>query len=461
MNLAAAPVAPLSGHSLLIFLLQVLLLLGLAFGLGRLANKVGLPAIVGELLAGVLVGPSLLGWAWPSLSGWLLPRNAEQMHLLDAAGQLGVLLLVGVCGSHLDLRMLRRRRLTAARISGAGLLIPLGLGVALGFAFPGSLVPTGVDRGTFALFVGVAMCVTAIPVLAKTLADMRMTHRDVGQLALAAGLIDDAIGWFLLSIVSAMATIGLATGDVVRSVSFLVGFVAFAFVVARPLIRKVMQLADRTGTPGATSAVTVLVVIGGAAITQAMHMESVFGAFVAGILVGAPGAASQEKLAPLRTVTLWVLAPIFLASAGLRMDLTTLLDGTTALAALVMLVIAILGKFAGAYIGARASRLTRWEALAIGSGMNSRGVVEVIIAMTGLRLGVLNTATFTSVVLVAIVTSLMAPPMLRYAMGKVEHREHELLRLAEQEAWATRPTLVHSAPAEEGSQHQQQLPRAA
>jgi Kef-type K+ transport system membrane component KefB len=343
--------------------------------------------------------------------------------------------------------MLRRRRMTAARISGAGLLIPLGLGIALGFLFPDSLVPSTVDRGVFALFVGVAMCVTAIPVLAKTLADMRMTHRDVGQLALAAGLIDDAIGWFLLSVVSAMATIGLTTGQLSASVGYLIGFVLFAFVVARPVVRKLMQLASRSQHAGATVAVTVLVVLAGAATTQAMHMEAVFGAFVAGILVGSPGAADQRKLAPLRTVVLWVLAPIFLATAGLRMDLTTLADGTTALAALVMLVVAIVGKFTGAYLGARASRLSRWEGLAIGAGMNARGVVEVIIAMAGLRLGVLTTETYTAVVLVAIVTSLMAPPLLRLAMSRVDQKEHEMLRLAEQEAWATPAVPAPAVPA--------------
>lgn len=445
MTVAAAPIAPLGGHALLVFILQVLLLLGLAFVLGRLANRVGLPAIVGELLAGVLVGPSLLGWVAPGLSGWLLPQQAEQMHLLDAAGQIGVLLLVGVCGTHLDLRALRRRRMTAARISLGGLLIPLALGVGLGFAFPATLIPSGVDRGVFALFLGVAMCVTAIPVLAKTLADMRMTHRDIGQLSLAAGLIDDAVGWFLLSVVSAVATVGLAAGDVGRSVAYLVGFVVFALVIARPGVRALLRLADRSEQPGATVAVTVLIVLGGAAITQALHMEAVFGAFVAGILVGAPGAANQRKLAPLRTVTLWVLAPVFLASAGLRMDLTTLVDATTALAALVMLVVAITGKFLGAYVGARASRLSRWEGLALGAGMNSRGVVEVIIAMTGLRLGVLNTATFTAVVLVAIVTSVMAPPLLRFTMARIEANDQEMLRLAEHDAWSDTPVAVAPA----------------
>ncbi|HEY0641661.1 MAG TPA: cation:proton antiporter [Pseudonocardiaceae bacterium] len=426
--------APLPAHSLLVFLLQVVTLLLLAFSLGRLAERFRLPAIVGELMAGVLVGPSLLAWAWPSLSNWLMPAETSQMHLLDAAGQIGVLLLVGVTGSHIDLAMLRRRRATAARISLAGLFIPLGLGIGLGYLLPDSLVPG--DRDVFALFLGVAMCVTAIPVIAKTLSDMKLLHRDVGQLTLAAGLVDDAVGWFLLSVVSAMATVGVTTGHVSVSVLYLLGFVAFAFLVARPVIQRIMRMADRSPQSGPTIAVTVITILLGAATTQALGMEAIFGAFIAGIIVGAPKSANHHKLAPLRAVVLWVLAPLFMATAGLRMDLTTLADATTALAGLAILVIAIIGKFAGAYLGARMSRLTRWEGLAIGAGMNARGVVEVVIAMAGLRLGVLSTATYTSVVLVAIVTSLMAPPMLRFAMKRVQEREEELVRLAAHEAWS-------------------------
>src|SRR5712691_1857692 len=186
MNIAA-PVQPLASHQLLVFILQVAVLLGLAFGLGRLAERLRLPAVVGELLAGVVLGPSLLGMLAPGGGHWLMPPVPSQMDLLDAAGQIGVLLLVGLTGTHLDLAMLRRRRVTAARISIAGLVVPLGLGIGLGTLLPASLVPDGVNRGVFALFLGVAMCVTAVPVIAKTLSDLRLLHRDVGQLTLAAG----------------------------------------------------------------------------------------------------------------------------------------------------------------------------------------------------------------------------------------------------------------------------------
>jgi Kef-type K+ transport system membrane component KefB len=440
----AAPVPPLSSHQLLIFLLQVTTLLGLAFILGRLAELVKLPAIVGELLAGVILGPSLIGTVFPGFSGWLLPHDPGQMHLLDAAGQIGVLLLVGVTGSHLDMKMLRRRRTTALKVSLSGLLIPLGLGIGLGFLLPDSLVPNGTGRGVFAMFLGVAMCVTAIPVIAKTLADLKLMHRDVGQLTLAAGVVDDAVGWFLLSVVSAMATVGVSTGQVSKSVLYLIGFVAFAFIVARPVINRLMQIADRSEQSGPTIALTVITIIGGASITQALGMEAIFGAFVAGIIVGGPKAANNAKLAPLRTVVLWVLAPLFLATAGLRMNLTSLFHTDTALAAVAILSVAIFGKFAGAYLGSRMSGLTTAEGLALGAGMNARGVVEVVIASAGLRLGVLSTATYTSIVLVAIFTSLMAPPLLRLATNRINHNDEERLRLAEHEAWANGTTVPPS-----------------
>jgi len=295
--------------------------------------------------------------------------------------------------------------------------------------------PAGTEQGVFALFLGVAMCVTAIPVIAKTLSDMRALHREVGQLTLAAGLIDDAVGWFLLSVVSALATVGVSTGRISLTVVYLIGFVMFAHFVGRPVLRYFLRLADRSPQSGPTIAVVVIAIMLGAATTQALGMEAIFGAFIVGVLVGAPGMVDQRKLAPLRTIVLWVLAPLFLATAGLRMDLTSLAHGGTALVALAILAVAILGKFAGAFLGAKLSRLSNWEGIALGSGMNARGVIEVIIATAGLRLGVLDTSTYTSIVLVAIVTSLMAPPLLRIAMAKVAESKDEQERLAEHESW--------------------------
>ncbi|GLW35350.1 cation:proton antiporter [Actinoplanes regularis] len=432
-----APPASLGGHSLLVFLVAVATLLLVAQLLARLAERIHLPAIVGELATGVILGPSLLAHVAPGVTAWIFPRTPEQMHLLDAVGQIGILLLVGLTGTHLDVAMVRRRKATAARISLGGLLLPLALGLGVGYLLSGWLSGDVVDdRLVFAGFMGVALCVTAIPVIAKTLSDMRLLHRDVGQLTLAAGTIDDAVGWFLLSVVSMAATAGLSAGNIAKAIVYLLGFVILAVLVGRPLVRRVMRLADRSEAPGSSIVAAVVVVLVGAVITQALGMEPIFGAFVAGILVGLPKAANQAKLAALRTVVLSVLAPLFLATAGLRMDLTALVDPKVALGAVVVLFVAIVGKFAGVYAGARLSRLSRWEGLAIGAGMNSRGVVEVVVALTGLRLGVLSTATFTIVVLVAVVTSVMAPPVLRFSCARITQNEDERLRKIDHDTWS-------------------------
>lgn len=440
--MSGAPVPPLPAGVLLTFLASLLVLLLVARLLGSLAARVGLPAIVGELLTGVLLGPSLLGWLAPGVAAWLLPQ--EQMFLLDGIGQVGLLLLVALTGTHLDLRLVRRRKRSAVTVSLCGLLIPLAGGVALGIPLAGVLAADGPDASpaataVFPLFLGVAMCITAIPVIAKTLTDMGLLHRNIGQLTLTSGMIDDTVGWILLSVVSALATAGAVAGKVSLVVIGVAVFVLLAALVGRPLVRRVMARATRSRWEGPTVAAAVLVVLVGATATHAFGMEAVFGAFVAGIVLATAGPDVQTRLAPLRTVTLSVLAPIFLATAGLRMDLTALADPDVLLAGLAVLAVAIIGKFVGAYLGARLSGLSHWEGLALGSGMNARGVVEVVVALTGLRLGVIDTAGYTVIVLVAVVTSLMTPPLLRIALRRIEQTDEERLRAVDHATWAGGP----------------------
>ncbi|WP_433498386.1 cation:proton antiporter [Sphaerimonospora sp. CA-214678] len=430
-----APVPTLAGHQTLLFLLQLGVLLLIALCLGRLAQRCGLPSIVGELLTGILLGPSMLGWAAPDLVGRLTPSSPEQAHLLDAVALLSVVLLVGVSGAHLDVGLVRRRAATVARVSMGALLLPLALGVTTGALVPGVLVGGETDRVTFAVFLGVAMSVSAIPVIAKTLMDMKLLHRDIGQLALASATINDVVAWFVLSLVSAMAGAGLSAGHLATSSLFLVAFLVLAVLLGRLLIPRVMGWAARTGDAGTTSATAVVIVLLGAAAGHALRLEAVFGAFVAGVLIGSRRTVEPALLAPLRTVVLSVLAPIFLASAGLRVDLTALADPAVLLSGLVILLLAVLAKFLGSYMGARLSRMSRAEGVALGAALNSRGAVEVVMAMVGLRLGVLNQATYTIVVLVAVLTSIMAPPLLRWAMNRVESTAAERFREEELSGW--------------------------
>lgn len=431
-----ASVPSLTADQLSLFLLQLGILLLLALCLGRLARRLGFAPVVGELTTGILLGPSLLGWTAPDLAGWLLPARADQVHLVDAVGQFAVMLLVGITGAHVEARLIRRRGADLARISLGGLLVPLAMGITAGYLAPAALLGDATERATFAVFLGVALCVSAIPVIAKTLTDLNMLHRDVGQLTLGAASIDDAVGWLLLSVASAMATSSLRPELVALSAIYLVLYVALAAIIGRPLVRLALSVAGRSGEPGPVVATVVVIILLGAAASQALGLEAVFGAFVAGVLVGSSGGVDQVQLAPLRTVTLSVLAPLFLACAGLRIDMTALRDPTILLAGLTIFGLATLGKFVGAYAGARLSRLGHWEGLALGAALNARGVIEVVVATVGLRLGILTLATYTIVVLVAVATSVMAPPLLRWAMARVEHSPEERQREAALAGWA-------------------------
>lgn len=428
MTAFAAPLSPIGAHPMLVFLLQLTVLLGMAFALGRLATRFSMPAVVGELAAGVVLGPSLLAHAAPGLSSWLFPANAEQIHLLDAVGQVGVLLLVGFTGMHVDTGLVRRKGRTAAWVSLGGLLIPLALGVAVGMVLPTALFSENAEQLVFALFLGVAMCVSAIPVIAKALLELKLLHRNIGQLTVSAAAVDDIVGWSLLSVVSAMATAGLRAGQVALTLGSLAAVLLIAVLVGRPVVRLGLTLSAKSDDPAVTVAVVVTLLFASAAGTHALGLEPILGTFLCGILLSSSGLLDRRKLAPLRTIVMAVLAPIFFATAGLRMDLTLLAEPAVLGAAALVLVVAIGGKFVGAYLGARLSRLSHWEGLALGAGLNARGVVEVVVAMVGLRLGVLNTAGYTIVVLVAVVTSLMAPPTLRYAVRRIEVTDEERAR---------------------------------
>lgn len=418
VSLHSITVAPLPAQSVLIFVLDLGLLLGAALLLGLLAKRLNMPSVAGELCAGILLGPSVLGQAAPRLSAWLLPSNAGQMHLIDAVGQLGVVLLVGLTGISLDLGLLRRKAGTAAVVGAGALLMPLGCGAAVGLFLPRTLMATGSGRATFVAFVAVAMCVSAIPVIAKTLLDMGLLHRNVGQLIICSATIDDVVGWLLLAIVSAMATVGVRTHQVLVSIGWLALLILICLTLARPVVDVTLRLSARSKDSGPWVAAVVLIVLGFAAASQAMGMEAIIGALFGGMVIGSSRWMDPKRLTALRTFVVAILAPVFFATAGLRMNLVALGQPSLLGAALLVLVVAIMSKFAGAYISARAARLDHWNAVALGAGLNARGVMEIILAIAGLQLGVLTTAMYTIIVLVAVITSMIAPPVLRFAVQR-------------------------------------------
>jgi Kef-type K+ transport system membrane component KefB len=425
---AAAPIPAVSSHQMLVFLLQIGVLLSCAVLLGQAAARLRLPPVVGELTAGVVLGPSLFGRLLPGASGWLLPKQAAQAHLLSAVAQLGVLLLVGIAGAHIDLGALRRRSGLIGTVSAGSVLLPLAAGFGLGLLLPASLLGPSASRTAFALFIAVAVAISALPVIAKTLVDMGLLHRDVGQLIIGAAAVSDIFGWLLLSIVSAMATKGLHAGVVVRSVGYLLIVLAFTVLCARPIVRRILGSAARTGRPPVGTAAAVVVIVLAAAGTQALGLEPILGAFLCGMVIGSLGAQGRAPVQSMYDFTMATLAPLFFASAGLQVDLTTLGRPAILAAAAATLLVAVAAKFAGGYAGARIGGVGHREAQAVGAGLNARGAVEIVLATVGLNLKVLTIASFTIIVLVAVVTSMMAPPLLRRATRAIEPTAAETTR---------------------------------
>jgi Kef-type K+ transport system membrane component KefB/nucleotide-binding universal stress UspA family protein len=430
-----AVIEPLGHHELLLVLLQLGLLLTVARLLGELARRIGLPTVVGELLAGIVLGPSLLGSIAPGLFESIFPAQVEQRHLLEVVSWLGVIMLLILTGLETDVALIARKGKSAAAVSIGGIVVPFATGFGLAQVLPAEFIAAPDQRLVFSLFIGTAMSISAIPVIAKVLVEMRVIRRDIGQITLAAGMIDDTIGWILLSVVAGLARGGgVSPTSVGMSLFSVIAFLGLAFTLGRKLVQAVIRRVDNAtpGDAGMLSALIAMALLFGT-VTQALGLEAVLGAFVVGILVGQIKRFNNHLRHLFEVVVLSAFAPIFFAASGLRVDLTSLLDPSVLLVGLVVLAIAILGKFAGAYIGARAGRLGHWEGLSLGAGMNARGAMEIIVATIGLSLGVLTQEMYTIILMVAIVTSLMAPPLLRWTLARIPMSEEERARLAREE----------------------------
>ncbi|MEA5593336.1 cation:proton antiporter [Rivularia sp. UHCC 0363] len=424
-------IKPLGHHQLLLVLLELSLLLLVARGMGEIMRRINLPPVVGELLAGVVLGPSLFGLLFPNLHDHIFPENQQQSDLLSVISWLGVLCLLIVTGLETDLKLIIRKGKTALLISLGGIIVPFVTGFGLGWFLPETFLADPNKRLVFSLFIATAMSISAVPVIAKVLMDLNLIRRDIGQVTLAAGMTDDTIGWILLSVVSGLASSGkFDFGTVFRSVSAAILFLAIAFTIGRTIVDQILRwVDDKVG--GVTASLSVLLVLSfsAAALTQHLGLEAALGAFVVGILAGQSRRFNSEAGHTLEIITAGFLAPIFFASAGLKVNLLSLLVPQTLIFGLIVLTVACVGKFTGAYIGSRVGGLSHWEGIAMGSGMNARGAMEIVVATIGLSLGVLNPQMYSIIVMVAIVTSVMSPPLLRWSLSKVTIGEEEAQRL--------------------------------
>ncbi|MFI5916388.1 cation:proton antiporter [Dactylosporangium sp. NPDC051541] len=381
--------------------------------LGTLARRLGQPAVLGEIIGGILLGPSALGLLPGHLTDRLFPLAARPM--LAAIAQIGLLLFMFMIGWEFDRGLLRRRRTAAAAVSLSSVVLAFGLGAGLAtllYAHHATAHGRPVSPVAFALFLGAAMAITAFPVLARMLTDSGLMHTRVGALALASAAIDDLLAWCMLALVSAIATAS-GQGTFLQTVLLSLAYVAVMLAAVRPLLRWLFRrLTGRGGTLPHLLVVVAAGVFLSAYATTWIGIHPIFGAFLFGLVTPRePADALQLHLRrPLSTVGT-LLMPVFFIITGLGVDVGGL-TWVNALELAAILAVACTGKLLGAGVPALLMRMPRREAGALGLLMNARGLTELIILNAGVSLGVLDTSMFTMMVIMAVATTAMVGPLL-------------------------------------------------
>jgi len=425
-----------SHHDVLVLLLQIALLLLVARAFGELAQRFKQPAVMGEILAGIVLGPSFLSSLVPPLDAWLVPHTATQGYLLEEVGMFGAIFLLLITGLEVDVGLIRRHAKTALSLAAGGFFLPFISGFLLSLFLPRDLFADPNQPFVFSLFVATAMSISAIAVIGKVLRDLNMFRRDIGQIILAVGMIDDTLAWLILSIV-----VGLASGSAITAFSLFTtigkvfAFFFLSFTLGRWFIKKTLDFVQHE-TKSSDALLTVIIVLTffWSAITQALHLEMVMGAFVIGIVFSLIPTFPDEVTHTLERLALGIFSPIFFAIAGLKVNLLNFFDLRLLGFALLVIAVACFGKLMGIYVSARfLAKSNHWTALCYGSALNARGAVEIIIATIGLSLGILSQNMFSMIVLMAIATSLLAPVMLRWALRHVPVTEEEEERLHREE----------------------------
>jgi Kef-type K+ transport system membrane component KefB len=403
-----------------LFFLQMAFILAVCRATAWGFMKIGQSRVVSEMIAGVLMGPSLLGWVFPEFSAYLFP--VESKAILFSVAQLGLVLYMFLIGVEFDVDLIRKRIRSAASISIAGIVAPFVLGGTLAYfiANDPALFAAKTSSLEAVLFMGAAMSITAFPMLARIIFEQGLSKTSIGTLALAAGSLDDVAAWCILAVVLASFQ-----GNYGIALMAIGGGIGFA-IVTLTLVRRFMRpLGDRVQTAGVMSpdilVFTLMLVMLGAWFTDFIQIYAVFGAFIMGIAMPR-GKFAEELHRMMYPLTVALLLPVFFVYSGLNTKIglvnTPYLWGLTAL----VLLVAIAGKGVACYFAARFNGETHKESMAIGTLMNARGLMELIILNIGLQRGIIEPALFTIMVLMAVVTTLMATPIFERIYGKKELR---------------------------------------
>ncbi len=413
---AASSTAALGANNLLLHLLMALaVIIVTARAVGILFKAIGQPAVIGEIVGGLLLGPSVLGRIAPDVAAYLFPVSLGS--ILNIVSQLGIILYMFLVGLELDAKVLRHNGRATVAVSHASILFPFILGSALALALYSKYAGPGISFTGFALFLGMCMSITAFPVLARILSDRGLTRTRMGNIALACAAIDDVTAWCLLALVVSIVQSDI--GNAVQTIGLTVTFIVFVLFVLRPAAARLLPWMERHGrlAEAGTAALLVAVLLSALA-TEFIGIHALFGAFLLGAVLPRQSKVTQGMTAKLEDVVRVMLLPAFFAYTGLRTEFGLLSSGQDWLICALIIVVATVGKFGGTLIAGRLTGLRPRDAAGLGVLMNTRGLVELIALNIGLDLGIISPRLFAMLVLMALATTIAAAPVLERVTRK-------------------------------------------
>lgn len=406
-------------YPLSILLLQIIVILFTSRLFGIFIRKLGQQTVIGEIIAGIFLGPSILGWLFPDLSALIFPPNSFLS--LQFLSQIGLALFMFVIGMELDLSQIRSKTHDAIIISQVSIAFPFFLGTCVSYYIYQDLAPKGVSFLSFALFIGIAMSITAFPVLARIIKERNMTKTPLGVLAITCAAVDDVTAWCLLAAVIAIVKAG-SIASALFTIGLAIAYIFFMLLIIKPWLQKISEKRIHEGTINKTAiGASFFILLVSAYFTEIIGIHALFGAFIAGVVM--PNnprfkAILTDKIEDVSTI---LLLPIFFAFTGLRTQIGLLNEGHLWIFCLLIIGVAIIGKMMGSSVTARMIGHTWQESLSLGSLMNTRGLMELIVLNIGYDLGILGPEIFAIMVLMALFTTFMTGPLLdliNYAFEK-------------------------------------------
>src|ERR1700733_762604 len=410
----------LTPHDVMTMFLALAVLLGCAKAAAELMQKIGQPSILGEIGVGILLGPTVLGHFRPHLYSTLFPTTGPMPVVLDTVTTLGVVFFLLTAGLEIDLRSIFRQGKSALLVSIFGVAFPFIVGFAAAGTFPTYMgAEVGADTLIFALFVGTALSISALPVIARILMDLNLLRTEMGTVIISSAMFDDLVGWILFSFVLGMLhpSAGQSVADATKHTIILVLlFVGLMLTVGRWLIDKLLPILQaHTSWPGGVLGFIFTLTLAGAAFTEYAGIHAVFGAFIIGIAVGESGHLRQRTSQHIHQIVTNVFAPFFFASIGLRTNFVSNFHlGLTA----TVIGVACVGKLLGAGWGARLGGMDRTSSLAVGLAMNARGAMEIILGILALQAGLIRDNMFVALVIMALFTSLLSAPAIHFLIRR-------------------------------------------